>query len=383
MKLLFVSNGHGEQAIAARIAKALQALAPVEIDHLALVGDVPADLGMRAVGPRSTMPSGGLLAMGNIRNILSDIGAGLIAHTLRQCVFLTQSRYKYDATVAVGDIFALLMALRSRCPAVYVGTAKSVHVAPYGWLERKILRSAVRVFVRDEPTAHALLQHGIHAQAPGNVIADFYLDSSPAHRTQIGTKVLILFPGSRQRAYDEAVFLTRVVREVAKTRGDVAALLSIAPGLEAATFADVLRADGWLIRPTLTADISFDALSEGRLVLQGWTGSFSALLRDATLVLGQAGTANEAAAAAGIPVVTFEDDGQRSKDWYRMRQIGLLGDAMHITERNLTRASATVLELLADEERRAHMGQIGQQRMGPPGGARAIANQIVSLIEND
>ncbi|HEX3549759.1 MAG TPA: hypothetical protein VHT53_05255, partial [Candidatus Elarobacter sp.] len=61
--VLFVSNGHGEAAIAARIAEELRALAPVRTDHFALVG---AGLGGGAfadVGPQRAMPSGGLVAM--------------------------------------------------------------------------------------------------------------------------------------------------------------------------------------------------------------------------------------------------------------------------------------------------------------------------------
>ena len=42
-------------------------------------------------------------------------------------------RNHYDAAVAVGDVFSLMMAYRARAGrTVYAGTAKSVYVAPYG-----------------------------------------------------------------------------------------------------------------------------------------------------------------------------------------------------------------------------------------------------------
>ena len=55
--------------------------------------------------------------------------------------------------------------------------------------------------------------------------------------------------------------------------------------------------------------------------------------------MGQAGTANEAAAAAGVPVVAFERDRDRKTAWYRMRQHGLLGEALAVLPGDLARGS--------------------------------------------
>ncbi len=381
MKILLVSNGHGEDAIAARIAGQLSGLAAAQIDHLALVGDLPVPSMMRVVGPRLVMPSGGLIAMGNLRNIVADLRAGLLSHTLRQWWFLRTSRNTYDAVLAIGDMFVLLMALVVKSRTFYVGTAKSVYVAPYGPLERCVLKRAARVFVRDQRTASALRRHGVQAEAPGNVIADFISSEGPPN-SQRGKETLVLFPGSRGGAYADAIFLAGLLRKVAAVRPDVRGVLSIAPGLSAATFAQMLQADGWVIRPCAFTETPFEALEKGRPLLTAWTGDFSALLRDATLVLGQAGTANEAAAAAGVPVVAFEEEKQQNGAWYRMRQARLLGDALHIAGKDLAGATAAVLELLSDTTRRRHMSRVGRQRMGPPGGALRIASQLVELVDN-
>jgi len=107
-RVLFVTNGHGEAAIAERIALELLTFAPAaRIDHLALVGNVSSDA-MRAVGPRRAMPSGGLIAMGNVRNLAKDLSAGLLSLTLSQARFLRRARGAYDVVVAVGDAFALM-----------------------------------------------------------------------------------------------------------------------------------------------------------------------------------------------------------------------------------------------------------------------------------
>lgn len=382
MKLLFVSNGHGEDAIAACIAAAVCQLAPVQVDHLALVGEQPSGSSMRPVGPRRAMPSGGLIAMGNLGNLLADIGSGLIAHTLSQWRFLRAARQKYDAVIAVGDVFALLMALVARCLTLYVGTAKSVYVAPYGPLERRVLKRAARVFVRDEPTAALLARRGVRAEAAGNVISDF-APANDTHRVAGGgAEILALFPGSRSPAYSDAVFLARILRNVATVRPGVCGRLSIAPGLQVPRFTQLLREDGWEIRPSPRAQAAFEGAVGGQPLLEGWAGELSALLQDATLVLGQAGTANEAAAAAGVPVVAFEEPRGKTSTWYRMRQARLLGDALCIVPMDVPAGTTTVLELLADGARRQRMRQVGRQRMGPPGGALRIARELIHLVHD-
>ncbi|MBV8333484.1 MAG: hypothetical protein JO192_12150, partial [Candidatus Eremiobacteraeota bacterium] len=161
MNALFVSNGHGEASIADRIALELYAIAPsATVDHLALVGDTTSDR-MNDVGPRRAMPSGGLIAMGNVANIARDVRSGLLGLTLAQYRFLRAARKRYDAVVAIGDVYALAMALAAGSPTVFVGTAKSVYVAPYGPFEERILRRASATFVRDEPTARRLRERGV------------------------------------------------------------------------------------------------------------------------------------------------------------------------------------------------------------------------------
>jgi uncharacterized protein (TIGR03492 family) len=117
------------------------------------------------------------------------------------------------------------------------------------------------------------------------------------------------------------------------------------------------------------------------MLARAWHGPIGPLLTRVQLVIGQAGTANEAAAAAGVPVVAFARERDRKTAWYRMRQHGLLGDALEVLPGNVEAASAGLLELLADAPRRARMGEHGRERMGGPGGARAIAQAVVRSLQ--
>ncbi len=369
---LVVTNGHGEVAIAARIARELPSA--LACDHLALVGDFPHQSAMRDVGPRRAMPSGGLIAMGNVRNILQDVRAGLPAHTLAQLRFLHGVAQTYCAAIAVGDVYALLMALGARARAtIFVGTAKSVYVARYGALEQLVLRKAQAVYVRDEATALDLRERGIDARS-ANVIVDLY--AGPASETVDVPfdPCLALFPGSRQAAYGDAIVLCAVVRDLAGRHERLGALLSVAPGLDPDSMANGLAAAGWDVRRSGARDAPFALYENEREIVRAWRGSPGAMLRACALVLGQAGTANEAAAAAGIPVVALEPSGRRA--WYRNRQIALLGEALLVLGPNDPDPAQCVDRVLGDESLRARMSQAGRSRMGPPGAAKTIAREV-------
>jgi uncharacterized protein (TIGR03492 family) len=318
--------------------------------------------------------------MGNVRNIVRDVGAGLIGHTLAQLRFLRTVRGEYDVAIAVGDIFALIMALQAHAgETVFVGTAKSVHHAKYGPMERRLIRKAQRVFVRDAATADFLRTHSIDAQ-PANVIVDLYADPGPIAVETSFEPLIAIFPGSRESAYADAVALCAILRELAKTDPRAGGVFSIAPGLDAQRMSRALAEDGWRVVDRGDAVQPFSLYEGEREIARAWRGPLGAMLQRATIVLGQAGTANEAAAAAGIPVVAYEPSRAGKRAWYRMRQAGLLGGALLVVDGTVQSAVIQVRELLADAARRDRMGRIGRERMGPRGGAQLIAATVEAIV---
>ena len=381
-RVLFVSNGHGEAAIAERIVRDLHALMPAaQIDHLSLVGDSRSPE-MREVGPRRTMPSGGLVAMGNVRNLWRDMRAGLLGLIAQQRHFLRAVRGQYDAAVAVGDTYALGMTLRTQAPAVFVGTAKSVSVAPYGPYERGVLARAAVRFVRDEPTAQRLRDDGLDVEPGANVIVDLFApekDARVIEARQNFVPSIVLLPGSRAGAYADAGFLLGVVRELLLRYPSLGAVLSVANGLDASQFASDAARDGWIVGGA-SDGVPFTLSRDGRVVVIAWRGRLGDVFAGAALVLGQAGTANEGAAAQGIPVVAFSGERGPSR-WYRRRQRGLLGEALAVVPRTLPDAATAVAALLDDAQRRGVMGEAGRERMGAPGASRRIAAAIVRIVQ--
>ncbi len=191
MRLLCLSNGHGEDAIALRILQALQQQpnAPT-IEALPIVGEGHAytNAGIPLIGSVKTMPSGGFIYMDG-RQLARDIGGGLVQLTLAQLKAVrawaageesagcgvqgtgySQSKLKPQTStfllqrhhankilsphpspltlrphphpsliLAVGDIVPLLFAWLSGVPYAFVGTAKSEYYLrdEAGWLPRE------------------------------------------------------------------------------------------------------------------------------------------------------------------------------------------------------------------------------------------------------
>ena len=128
--VLFVTNGHGEAAIAARIARErARARRRSRTEHWRWSANASASPDFPDVGPQRAMPSGGLVAMGNVRAFARDLGAGWLGLFAAQLRFLRSARGRYAAVVAVGDAYAAALARLARRPWIFVGTAKSEYVA--------------------------------------------------------------------------------------------------------------------------------------------------------------------------------------------------------------------------------------------------------------
>lgn len=290
--------------------------------------------------------------MGNVAAFARDITAGLVPLWRRQRAFLRSSKPQYDCVVAVGDTYCLFMSRMAKLPTIFVGTAKSVYVTPYGKFERKIMKGAKRVFVRDAATADDLRVHGIAAESPGNVIAD--LACSDERFAWSGTTRIVVLPGSRSDAYENGARVGAILAAL-PARSGIEVIVSIAPGIDPER----------MLRSFTTP-------------ARAWSGPLGAILAEATIAVGQAGTANEAAAAAGVPVVAVAGPAKK-EDWYRMRQRRLLGGALALVPRDPAQGAQTLRSLLDDDARRAEMSRIGRERIGPSGASAAIAAALMAM----
>ncbi|MDQ7827789.1 MAG: lipid-A-disaccharide synthase-related protein [Armatimonadota bacterium] len=380
-RLLVVSNGYGEDLIAARI---LRELREVEVAAFPLVGAGPAyPPGVPRLGPRADLPSGGFGFRDDLRGLWSDLRAGALGLVRAQRRALRAAGAGDgagagagagagpDLVLAVGDVYALWMALAVGAPVALVATADTVLARRPSLLHLALLRRARHVFARDQATAAWLAARGVAASAPGNVMVDCLEETSPDFALPPGVPAVALLPGSRGDAARNAALLARVAAWATAARPEVHFLLALAPTVDADA---VLAGFEVGLGPSTIGVLGQGAAAAGapRPVRIQLTRTFTAAVARAEVVVGLAGTANEQAAALGRPVVAFPGRGAQYTPRFLALQSRVLGEALVPTP-SPDAAAAAALRLLSDPAERARRGEVGRQRMGPPGAAPRIA----------
>ncbi len=289
MKILCLSNGHGEDTIALRILQELQQHPqPPELAVLPLVGEGKAFAKLenaRIIGPVQRMPSGGFIYMDG-REFLRDVKGGLLQLTLAQfqAVRAWERAQKTSgnqdcAILAVGDIVPLLFAWLSGLPYVFVGTAKSEYhfrdeggplrrggMNLEGWSgsvylpwERWLMtrRRCRAVFPRDALTAETLVKLGIPACNLGNPMMDGLAPENPAagfygadaeFREMQRSIAIALLPGSRApEAYANWQVIVEAIAGILSVFAARKLLFlgAISPELNLEAFRPFLESCGW------------------------------------------------------------------------------------------------------------------------------------------
>ncbi|HEX4296640.1 MAG TPA: hypothetical protein VHZ56_01335 [Devosia sp.] len=357
--LLFISNGHGEDSIAAEIVRRLPpgfavAAYPTLGDGHAYAGVCP------LVGPRRHLPSQGQRRRGSFwRDARSGYGIGA---ALR---FMRTEAPAYDAIVVVGDLLGIVMCWWSgNRVRLYLDVYKSGFANRYSGLERWIVRrSCDLVLTRDPILAAQLETAGVAARFAGNVMMDTLVTGPyDAAGRRAHPRAVALLPGSRAATADNLALQLAALRLLPDAAG-LDLFAALAPGTDAASLArgtglvldgDTLRGDG------LSVHLS--------------TGSLGAVLAASDIVLGQGGTANLQALGMGKPVISFLAEDARPAR--RRRIAALAGDSRIVTERTPEALAAALAALLADPAEIARRGAIGRERMGPPGAIAAIIAEL-------
>jgi uncharacterized protein (TIGR03492 family) len=259
------------------------------------------------------------------------------------------------------------MASRASDHLVLVATAKSEHIEPHRAVEIAIMRRHARVvFTRDGRTADVLRARGLEARFAGNPLVDVIPSSGGPLPLPPGAPVVLLLPGSRPDAPRNMAALLMLARRVTQTEPAVFTA-PLPPSVEMARVVREATTSGW------TVDGAFLRSPTAAVFV---TRDFGAAVRRATVAVGLAGTANEQAAALGVPVVAFAPRGavQYTPAFQRL-QHRLLGDAL-VPATGWEQAADRVIRLLRDVGERSRRGSVGRERMGPPGAVPAITAEI-------
>lgn len=370
-RLLFISNGHGEDAIAAAIIRQLPGEFAAEA--YPTLGDGRAYDGVcPRVGPRAYLPSEGWR---NVRHsVLRDVFGGLFGTLLPGLKFFRSARRGYDRVIVVGDMIGVygcfLTGVRN---ILYLDVYKTGYGKTYLPFERAMLRhTAGTVFCRAPSLAATLRAADVDARCAGNVMMDTIPRTgyaAAARRTRpLG---LVILPGSRSHAHQNFALQVAALAAVPEAlRPDL--FLAVAGSLDLAT----LAAAAGLIHEDRAAEGPDRGVLRGRgLVINVLSGAAMGDALDASdLVLSQAGTATVQAIGLGRPAITFQAPGDRESRFRDEQR--LFGEARQVVAADSAAIAERLTALLANDTERARLAEIGRERIGPPGAIHEIIAAI-------
>ncbi|MBW4656371.1 MAG: lipid-A-disaccharide synthase-related protein [Kaiparowitsia implicata GSE-PSE-MK54-09C] len=404
MKLLCISNGHGEDAIALRILQQLRALphAP-ELAAMSLVGEGSAytHANIPLIGPAKRLPSGGFIYMDG-RQLARDLQGGLVALTLAQLRTVKAWAQEGGAVLAVGDIVPLLFAWYGGAPYAFVGTAKSEYylrdeagVLPRPtWFDRlenlwgsvylpweRWLMEHPRcraVYPRDRLTADTLRRWDLPVFDLGNPMMDGLEPTGDLELPPHGNPLtLLLLPGSRPpEVYTNwQIILEGVESLLARSPAPLMFLGAIAPSLDPDPLHHALTERGWQRR----ANGRYFQRSQSTLLLD--QAHFGDCLHRADVALAMAGTATEQFVGLGKPAFIYPGPGPQFTPAFAEAQTRLLGPSAILVKHPHHTADA-VDRLMHDPDRLQLIADNGDRRMGQPGAAARIADSVMTQLYN-
>ena len=384
-RILLLSNGHGEDAIGAAIARELRVLG-LEVLALPLVGrgKAYAQAGFPVLGPRQEMPSGGFVRL-NPKAFVADLCSGWLRMTQEQYRALREASAGASATLVVGDLYGLFVGMRYGAkplfqvqPLVSVryrggrGLEALEHLPAQRFLipERLLMRRAERVYPRDAESAAWLQARGI-AQATylGNPMLDAVEGQAPL---ELPEPYLLLLPGSRADAYFSLPIMLEAVR-----------------GLRDLPLTPIVAWAGLALQGLQTPGWSLEAWPRGQAAGVTHTlthpdgtrvflaqGAFKTALLGSRLAFSTAGSAAEQAAGYGVPLIGFPTPGPQYKASFARAQGRLLGKALTLTSPRAADVAQAARALLAHPEAYRAAQEAGKRVMGEPGAARRIAEDM-------
>jgi len=403
-RLLFLSNGHGEDLNASLVISALCRFVP-EMSPAAMPivgkGDAYQKLGVPIIGPTQQLPSGGFnyINFGRFLNpvnwwrdtnpasLVKDLFSGLIGLTWGQIQAVRRYGKTCELLFACGDIVPILFARLTGRPflvflvstsSYYEGTAKLPWLAQWGMRSPQCLA----VLTRDRYTAEDLQKRGFaHAQFLGYPIMDVLTPSGKALLRTPPAPLIALLPGSRLPEAQTNLGIMLKLCEAIATLRFTHFHVALVPHFTEDQLQALAQTHGW--------DVSFPGrLKKNGIVVHCHYDAFADIVHQCDLVVGMAGTAVEQAVGLGKPVVQIPGPGPQFTYLFAEAQMRLLGPSVvtvgtrPATSDTLTAAARKIDQILDDAAYLQQCKANGRERVGAPGGSEAIAKMILATLEN-
>jgi uncharacterized protein (TIGR03492 family) len=395
-KVLFISNGHGEDLNGGLVLKALSQQQPeLELAAMPIVGegDTYRQIGVAIIGPTKNLPSGGFIYMDRWK-FVEDIQSGLLELLWRQIQAIREYSQNCTTIFATGDIVVLFMAYLTGKPFTVFAVSFSAYYEdkirlPWftGWLMRS--PRCQTIFTRDQYTAEFLRKQGLNkAIFAGYPVMDVLKSTGQELYLSPSEPLVAMLPGSRlpESSVNLGILLDLAIA-THKEKKAVQFRLALTPNLletdqqGTSPFQRTVAAkgwqdfgDGWLCHTPQQIKIYYT------------TNAFADILEQSSIVVGMAGTAIEQAVGLGKPVIQIPGNGPQFTYHFAEAQMRLLGDSVQtigkcVSPQIITEAAQAIHRTLADQQYLQHCQANGLERVGQPGGSVAIAHTFYERMQ--
>jgi uncharacterized protein (TIGR03492 family) len=398
-KVLFISNGHGEDLNSCLILKALNQQQPgIELAAMPVVGEGNAyrQLGVNIIGPTKSLPSGGFIYM-NYWRLVEDIFAGLLS--LLSWQIKAVQAYSKDCTAifATGDIVVLFMAYLTGKPFTAFLVSTSAYYEGRNsipLISRWFLRSSrcQIIFTRDQFTAEILQRDGFNqAIFAGYPVMDALVSTSQNLYLSPAPMVALLAGSRLPESLTNLEILLDVAIATCLINSDISLQfrLAITP--------DLLETDahGMSLLQLTALKKNWQDLGEGwlfyaphQIKIYFTAQAFSDILKQSSIVVGMAGTAIEQAVGLGKPVIQIPNVGPQFTYRFAEAQMRLLGESVQTIGKNaatpqtIRDAAQAIHRTLLDQKYLQRCQVNGLERVGQPGGSVSIAQTFYRNLQN-
>jgi uncharacterized protein (TIGR03492 family) len=400
-RLLYISNGHGEDNHSSHIIRTLKAIRPdLVIEALPIVGEGNAyrKINVPIVGPTYTLPSGGFTYMNRLR-LIDDIRAGLLTMTWKQFQAMRQCARQVDFVAATGDTVGQAFALLSGKPFVsFISPLSAMYEGRLNMdlILWQILKSdrCKAVATRDAFTAEDLRQQGLAKVHFGGIPSlDRLKPEGKDLQLAPNDKMVALLPGSRTaEAIRNFKLEMQLAREVAQLNPQIKFRAALVPSVMA-ELEEIARNQNWQFE-SHEGEQSWIRLSHSAsdtypnpVEIWCYSDAFNDIVCKTTLVIGMAGLAVDQAMAIGKPIVQIAGEGPQFTYAFAEAQDRLLGLSVQTigqqaaTPAILKEAAQCVVKTIADEAYLQACVENGRQRFGPFGASARIANLILKYLD--
>lgn len=392
-RVLFVSNGYGEDMVAAYTAVAMQRHAPhITVKGFPTVGSGAFynKLGVDLAGTGPDLPSEGFVR--SVGDVIKDIRHGFFGETLRLGKRLRVASGNFDYIVAVGDDYILLFTSLSTSHKpehkIFINIQQSEWFGGHkpfkqhhSLIERLWVKRLSRlVFVRDSKTKDFLIEKGLHqVRSCGNPMMDcFNIHEKPVLPGD--KKTIGILPGSKQEAYDNLALAFDVVRILCKKGLDCNYAIALSSHLSMERISEEYD-----LVPSKTGDKqvrgfhTFSMSDTGATVFVSQS-MFGDIINESVALIGTSGTGNEQAAGLGKPVFGYWGRGPQITKKFMEAQKKLLGPSLILSPPEPELIARRMMDLLEDGARLEELAKNGKKRMEGRGSINCIVKEILSYI---